>query len=45
MTQVIADQLGVSVDDISFIRGDTDAVPVGTRLAAVATPSSVAEPP
>ncbi len=29
MTQVIADQLGVSVDDISFIRGDTDAVPVG----------------
>jgi carbon-monoxide dehydrogenase large subunit len=29
MAQVVADQLGVSVDDISFIRGDTDAVPVG----------------
>lgn len=29
MVQVVADQLGVAMEDIEFIRGDTDAVPVG----------------
>ena len=29
MVQVVADQLGVSMDDVTVVRGDTDAVPVG----------------
>jgi carbon-monoxide dehydrogenase large subunit len=30
MVQVIADQLGVDLDDVVLVRGDTDAVPVGS---------------
>ena len=29
MVQVIADQIGVSMEDVTVVRGDTDAVPVG----------------
>jgi aerobic carbon-monoxide dehydrogenase large subunit len=29
MVQVIADQIGVAMDDVTVTRGDTDAVPVG----------------
>lgn len=29
MVQVVADRLGVDMEEITFIRGDTDAVPVG----------------
>ncbi len=29
MVQVVADQLGLSMEDVTVVRGDTDAVPVG----------------
>src|SRR5262249_25953193 len=29
MVQVVADQLGVAMEDITVVRGDTDAVPIG----------------
>jgi carbon-monoxide dehydrogenase large subunit len=41
MTQIVADEMGVSIDDVHFIQGDTDSTPYGaitggSRTAGVA---------
>ena len=41
MTQIVADEMGVSIDDVHFIQGDTDSTPYGhgtggSRTAGIA---------